>query len=247
MNSKICTVCRAEKLVTAFSWESFHKRFRSECKECKKKADRIRILENPEKRAAVQKKYREKNRAYFVQYAKDYAKLPKFEEKRKKIEENRQRREIAKQARKREELANRKTSIIWREWLKDPEFRKYADQCRAQKKRRENPAFTISCRIRSQLWKFLKGERRSKSTEELIGCSFEQFKSHLESQFTKKMSWENYGTFWHIDHIVPRSYFGTSEKELLACWNFNNLRPLEAKKNVRRQDKVGHVTQMFRF
>ena len=34
-----------------------------------------------------------------------------------------------------------------------------------------------------------------------------KLKSHLESQFTAEMNWDNYGSYWHIDHKVPISFF----------------------------------------
>ena len=75
---------------------------------------------------------------------------------------------------------------------------------------------------------FVKGTK----TEIILGCSYNEFKSHLESKFEPWMSWENYGKYngqlnygWDIDHIIPTSS-AKSEEELLKLNNYNNLQPL---------------------
>lgn len=52
-----------------------------------------------------------------------------------------------------------------------------------------------------------------------------QLVAHLERQFTRQMSWDNYGTFWQIDHIIPITSFRLPE-ETKQCWALTNLRPL---------------------
>gem|GEM_PF-4500409 len=47
----------------------------------------------------------------------------------------------------------------------------------------------------------------------ILGCSFDEFKSHIEKQFLEGMSWGNRDK-WHIDHILPVS-MAKNEKELL--------------------------------
>lgn len=71
----------------------------------------------------------------------------------------------------------------------------------------------------------------------IIGCSFEDFKLHIESNFDYWMNWENYGKYngefnhgWDIDHIIPASS-GKSEEEIIQLNHYNNLRPLCSKIN----------------
>jgi hypothetical protein len=46
------------------------------------------------------------------------------------------------------------------------------------------------------------------------------------------MNWENYGSFWSIDHIIPVCKFDlTIEDEKLKCWNWSNLMPVTIKYN----------------
>lgn len=72
----------------------------------------------------------------------------------------------------------------------------------------------------------------------------DQLKSHLEKQFSKGMTWENYGE-WHVDHILPVSSFDFSGNpecdEFLACWSLTNLRPMWASENISKHNKRTHL------
>jgi 5-methylcytosine-specific restriction endonuclease McrA len=53
------------------------------------------------------------------------------------------------------------------------------------------------------------------------------------------MSWDNYGTYWHIDHIIPCSNFDFSDPiQQKECFNYTNLQPLEAKANIKKSNKM---------
>ena len=105
---------------------------------------------------------------------------------------------------------------------------------RAYKKRAAelNPVIKVENALRARLVKFIRGKDMS-GIRNLLGCSWLQFRRHLESKFTKGITWENYGTHWHIDHIIPCKAFDHSNPaQLRQCWHFSNLRPLSAKKNL---------------
>ena len=62
--------------------------------------------------------------------------------------------------------------------------------------------------------------------------------SHIEKQFTKNMSWENYGE-WEIDHIIPSSLYDLKNKDNISkCWNLDNLRPLSKIDNNIKNNKL---------
>lgn len=70
------------------------------------------------------------------------------------------------------------------------------------------------------------------SLVEMLGCTFYEFKIHIESKWEIWMTWENYGKYngklcygWDIDHIVPVS-FGKNEKEVVKLSHYSNLQPL---------------------
>ena len=94
--------------------------------------------------------------------------------------------------------------------------------------RRKDPQYRIAHNLRSRLYDILAGRIKHKSTEDLTGCSFEALSKHLESQFKPEMSWDNYGSYWVIDHIIPLiSIDVTNPIELERVCHFSNLRPLE--------------------
>ena len=121
--------------------------------------------------------------------------------------------------------------------------KKYRKQYRKENKdkihlynkfRRNNSAWKIRCNLAVRIYKALKGINKSARTIELLGCSIEQLKSHLESKFTKGMSWKNYGK-WHIDHIKPCASFDLNKaSEQRKCFHYKNLQPLWAKDNIKK-------------
>ena len=70
-----------------------------------------------------------------------------------------------------------------------------------------------------------------------FGCTSNKLREHLERQFTKRMTWENYGTYWHVDHIRPLASFDLfNQDQRRAANHYTNLQPLEAKKNQAKSD-----------
>ena len=63
---------------------------------------------------------------------------------------------------------------------------------------------------------------------ELIGCSFEEYCKHIQSQFTDGMTWHNHTRKgWHCDHIVPIAEFDMSDLEQRKlAFHFTNVQPL---------------------
>ena len=49
----------------------------------------------------------------------------------------------------------------------------------------------------------IKGNFKSGSAVKDLGCSIDFLKQYLEVKFYGKMSWDNYGIHWVIDHIIP--------------------------------------------
>lgn len=71
-----------------------------------------------------------------------------------------------------------------------------------------------------------------------FGCTIDELRKYIESQFEPWMNWDNFGTGtnkWCIDHIIPCNQFDLSiEKNRYSCFNYKNLRPLRHIKNIRR-------------
>ena len=115
-----------------------------------------------------------------------------------------------------------------------------ANACRYSKERRQNdPVFKLSLYLRCRLRKAIVRNQKSGSAVRELGCFIKDLKGHLESLFDKNMTWENWGTYWHLDHIFPLAAANMEDRaEFLAVNNWRNLQPLEAKANLAKGDKV---------
>lgn len=98
--------------------------------------------------------------------------------------------------------------------------------------------FKFSHHIRSRIRRVLKGEIKSGHSLELLGCSIDELKVHLEQQFEPGMTWNNYGE-WQIDHIIPCAKFDFSNPiHQRICFNYRNLQPLWAEENNKKKDNL---------
>ena len=100
--------------------------------------------------------------------------------------------------------------------------------------------FRITMNLRKRVRSIIKSNKKYFSNIELVGCSVTELKIHLEKQFTKGMTWKNYGFYgWHIDHIIPCSSFDmTDPEQQKQCFHYTNLQPLWAEDNLRKGDKI---------
>ena len=106
-------------------------------------------------------------------------------------------------------------------------------------RRKNDPLFKLITNVRNLINNSFYGMGYSKEsrTQEILGCSFEELKSHLESKFESWMSWENRGLYngyfdfgWDIDHITSLSS-AKSIDELIKLNHYTNLQPLCSKIN----------------
>lgn len=107
-------------------------------------------------------------------------------------------------------------------------------------KRKTDINFRIKDGCRHRIYLALKGICKSKSTAELLGCSFDFFRNYYESKFTEGMNWERVmnGEI-HCDHIRPCSSFDLSKpEEQHKCFHYTNLQPLWAADNLAKSDKI---------
>jgi hypothetical protein len=109
----------------------------------------------------------------------------------------------------------------------------------------KEPKFKLKVAIRNLIGQCFKRKsfKKNEKTTQILGCSFDEFKSHIESQFKHGMSWDNRGE-WHIDHIMPVSMAKT-EDEVIRLNHYRNLRPLWAHENLSKSDKTPETLVLF--
>lgn len=101
------------------------------------------------------------------------------------------------------------------------------------------PIKKLRDRLRNRVRRILKRRSIKSPKSALVGCSGKYLKEYLESRFTRHMSWENMGTFWCVDHIVPISKFDLSDPIQFKLANhYTNLQPLENSSNIIKSDKI---------
>ena len=109
------------------------------------------------------------------------------------------------------------------------------------KKKLDEPVFKLICSIRSRIVKCIKhlftGQRKNNTTIKILGCSKNEFKFYLESMFSSEMNWENHGSFWELDHIIPIASAKTYN-EVIRLNHFSNFQPLKKRHNRLKRDKM---------
>jgi hypothetical protein len=109
----------------------------------------------------------------------------------------------------------------------------------SEARKQYDPEFKILKNMRSRLSESLRGKSKSQTTCQLIGVDFEIFTKWIEFQLEEGMTMENYGSVWHLDHVLPLSSFNLlDEEELLKAMNWKNIRPLLALKNIQKSNKI---------
>lgn len=74
--------------------------------------------------------------------------------------------------------------------------------------------------------------RKISSTEDYTGTSFEQVAEWLGYNFTTEMTWENHGSMWHLDHVIPVARWDLTDLEQVdMCFNWKNISPLSGSEN----------------
>lgn len=248
--NKACTVCGEIK---PYTQEFFYKKkgnkygLASDCKECSRK--RRKENRNSELDKQRNKRWRENNSDYIKQKTKEYYERTKGRQ----IQYKKDNREKVNSTRKK---WYQKTAGIRREKAREnyqknkmkissksrESYKKHREKRIAQKKtkRQQDTNTRIKCNLRRRLNNAIKTNSKTSSTLNLLGCSIDYLKHHLEKQFSPEMSWDNYGRYgWHIDHIIPCASFDLSkEEEQKKCFHYTNLQPLWWKDNLQKGSKI---------
>jgi hypothetical protein len=112
----------------------------------------------------------------------------------------------------------------------------------SKERRKKDPLFKLKGRLRCASYKAFKGQRKPKKTEELLGCTYNDFKDYITAQFVGNMTWENYGDVWHVDHIIPLATIkDVSQIDLISSLcHYSNLQPLFADDNHSKNDRLDY-------
>ena len=119
-----------------------------------------------------------------------------------------------------------------------------------ERDRQRNKENRLNRNFGSLIYHALKSNKAGQHWEDLVPYTLQQLKEHLESQFTPPMSWDNYGTYWEIDHIIPQNTFNISspnDHNFKICWSLMNLRPLEKSLNRQRPKDGSDISEEIKL
>jgi len=133
----------------------------------------------------------------------------------------------------------------WAERLEQQrQYRNSSETARKAKHPRErlrnsDPHFRVAKNLRARLRKVLNGRQKVGSAVRDLGCTIEDFRAHIESQFRPGMTWQNWGESWHLDHVYPLSRADlTDRNQLIAVANWRNYQPLWLVENSSKHASV---------
>ena len=107
-------------------------------------------------------------------------------------------------------------------------------------RKKNDPDYKMRANLRSRLNTAIKRGYKQGSAVRDLGCTIDQFWTHMENLFQPGMTRENMGTAWEIDHIFPLSKADLtgSRTEFLAANNWRNLQPLTPEQNWEKGDTI---------
>jgi hypothetical protein len=227
--SKTCTICKEIKLLEDFFRESKSADGRkSRCKTCHKASVTEWKKRNPEKVKEVAKESRKRNQDKLKNSRKSYNNSEKGKQQKKEWENNNK----------------EKARLLRKKWYEDNKERlrdrRKKSAKRTYEKNKQNHSFRVSNAISSGIRQAIKVNKANRHWETLVGYTLTELMAHLERLFTPEMNWDNYGSYWHIDHIKPQSWFiyeNTESEAFKTCWSLSNLQPLEASKNCSKGNR----------
>lgn len=238
---RLCPKCSQHKPATtaSFSFNRTRQQLNSWCKACCAEQRREDRAKRPEHYADIDRRSKAKHQAKVkarvaAYWARNHDAV--IQKLRARMAEKRE----AYQRNRREKLAGNKhlrdarNLALKIDRVNHPEkYRKYGKSAWAK----ASPQTKFNRSVGSAISHSLRGRTKGGRTwSAIVGYTVDDLREHITRQFTKGMSWANYGK-WHIDHIVPLASFtydGPDDPEFQRAWSLTNLRPLWATENVRK-------------
>lgn len=225
---KLCKKCDTVKATTMFYNSKVSKDGYSYlCKECKKMAKKLYYDKYPDKK-------RERSRRKYLAVKNNPERLKRMVLNKKKTPSYIKYRSSEKYKLKQKEYRKAR----YEKTKNDPVYRAKINS-KERELRANNPLYRLKENTRRRIREGFEfsGHKKGNQSEKILGCTYAELKIWLQGKFKKGMSWENYGSVWHIDHKIPLSTAKTEADVILLC-HYRNLQPLFAKENIDKKDKI---------
>lgn len=252
MGTKICLKCKECKEINQFSKDKTNKDgLNSKCKICSKlyyieNKDHItknRIIYKEINKVKIQNYYHNNKDKYYLYKEQNIEKIKSYDKeyrtKNKRTEYNQE-----------YYIENKNKIIEYSKGYKINNRDKIRKYCNDRYK--NDYLYNLSTNIRASIFDSfkttLKGNfSKSKRTQEILGCTFEEFFIYLQNKFEPWMNWKNKGLYngefnygWDLDHIIPISSVKT-EEDIYKLNHYTNFQPLCSKVNREiKRDKLNY-------
>lgn len=233
MEKKTCLDCKIEKNITDFEKRADTGKYRNQCKDCRN----IYVKKYKTERSSGQRK---KNTIEVVNNQKKCIKCKQLKPldqfpKRENTEHG-----------YRHECKACKTIALHEYYIN------VYNEVRRNRKQTDIE-YKLICNHRSYIYKCLtKFGNKHKRSLQYLGCTLKMFKKWLEFMFDSDMTWDNYGTVWTIDHVIPLNIFDlTDKKQQNIAFNWKNIQPLKDNSvkndNLRIYEYCNLIISVHRF
>lgn len=214
---RICTKCSKEKIAEEFTIRNKKTGTRrKECKPCLSSYNKQLRLDNIESYKEKDRIYHEKNKEAANKRCLEYRK------------NNYEKVTACEKA----YYINNKTEILERKKV-------------YHNLNKDNPQYKIKKNLRTRMWSVFNKNIKTGSTIDDLDCSVEFLSEWFEFIFHNcklsgvDINWENYGSVWQIDHIIPLSKFKMDDrKQFLISAHWTNLFPLVTSLNRSKYNKI---------
>jgi len=198
--------------------KQYHKKWQKEHPEKVREQQRRYRLKYPEKIRKYYQEHLEERREYNKRYYQEHLEY----DKKYYQEHKEEKKEYSKK--------------YW--WGHRKERLEYAKKHQKERKKTDSK-FRLDCNMATAIWVALKNRKAGRKWKTLVGYSLEKLIDRLEYQFDNKMNWQNYGSYWWVDHKKARSLFNYTlpeEQAFKDCWCLANLQPLEKIENIKKSN-----------
>lgn len=246
-NLKICIRCNKEKSIDNF-YTGNTKRSKKKCKDCIKLQDRENYRKrkdnNPDEVNRKQRERYHKNKESINENKRknyDPEKRKKYydPEKQKIYNRNYRSNETIRERIRKQGFEYRSRPEI-KEHIKkkNKEYLPIKKQ-KMKEKRKNDIGFRLQENIKNHINRLFKSQDINKPTRKIIGIETKYFIKWFEFQFSNNETWDNYGKYWHADHIIPQSLFDCkNEEDMKICFHWTNYQPLSGKENMSKKNKI---------
>lgn len=136
-----------------------------------------------------------------------------------------------------------KNNQTWRSENREDIRKKENDRLNA------NPTLRLKKNCRKRIWTALKNKGGKDShTVEYLDCDIEFLKKWLKYNFLYGMTLDNYGPYWHVDHVIPCARFNLEDpNEVAHCFHWVNLQPMLGSINMSKHDNIDNIEIMSHY